>query len=110
MDLNIFGKAVSYEGRTFNTYFTKLTNMRTGEEKTFNVKFRQSASQPDLSDCPCIIRVSREKINLQEKPIKDKDGDIVFDENGEVKMSRNIWVSAWEMVGPFIDHALDDYE
>ena len=111
MQLNIFGKTVNYEGRSFTTYFTRLTNKTTGETKSFNVKFRQEASQPDIFDCPCIIEVPREKMNLQEKPIQDKDtGDYVTDEAGDVKISRNIWISKWEMVGPFVDHSLDDFE
>lgn len=109
--MNIFGKSVNYEGRNFASYFTRLTNKKTGEVQTFNVKFRQDADQPDLIDCPCVISVPREKMNLQEKPIKDKDtGEFVVDEDGDVKISRNIWISQWEMVGPFIDHSLDDFE
>lgn len=111
MNLTIFGKSVTYEGRTFASYFTKLTNKKTGEQKTFNVKFRQSCDQPDLFDCPCIIEVPREKMNQQEKAIIDKEtGFPLVDENGEVKISRTIWVTEWSMVGPFIDHSLDDYE
>ena len=111
MQMNIFGKTVSYEGRSFTSYFTKLTNKNTGEIKTFNVKFRQEANQPDIFDCPCTIEVPREKMNLQEKAIMDKESGLpLVDENGEVKISRNIWVSQWSMVGPFIDHSLDDYE
>ena len=111
MQMNIFGKQVSHEGRTFATYFTRLTNTKTGETKSFNVKFRQEASQPDIFDCPCIIEVPREKMNLQEKVIYDKETDLpVTDEDGNVKISNNIWISQWSMVGPYVDHALDDYE
>lgn len=111
MQMNIFGKLVSHEGRSFATYFTRLTNKNTGETRSFNVKFRQEAGQPDISDCPCIIEVPREKMNYQEKVIYDKEtGDPVVDEAGGVKISNNIWVSKWSMIGPFVDHSLDDYE
>lgn len=104
MKLNIFGKERSTnEGRKFMTYFTRLTNKSTGETKTFSVKFRQDCDAPSLSDCPCVIDVPREKINLSEKPVYDKEtGDVVF-------YTRDIWVSFWKMVGPFVDHSLDDW-
>lgn len=111
MQINVFGKAVSWNGKTFASYFTRLRNSKTGEEKTFNVKFRQECGQPDLKDCPCIIEVPREKINLQEKIIMDKETDTpIVDENGQVKISRNIWVSDYQYICPFVDHSLDDYE
>lgn len=111
MQINVFGKAVSWNGKTFASYFTRLRNSKTGEEKTFNVKFRQDCDQPELKNCPCIIEVPREKMNLQEKIIMDKESGLPFvDENGQVKISRNIWISAWDYIGPFIDHSLDDYE
>lgn len=108
MEMNIFGKSVSWQGKTFSTYFTKLVNNATGEIRTFNVKFRQECDQPDIHECPCIIEVPREKMNLQESPIIDRDTkEPVLDDEGNVKISRTIWVSGWEMKGPFIDHALD---
>ena len=111
MQMNVFGKQVNHEGRTFTTYFTKLTNKNTGESRSFNVKFRQEAGQPDIFDCPCTIEVPREKMNYQEKVIYDKEtGEPVSDEDGNVKISNNIWISKWSMIGPFVDHSLDDFE
>ena len=47
-------------------------------------------------------------MNLQESPIIDRETkEPVLDDEGNVRISRTIWVSAWEMKGPFIDHALD---
>lgn len=109
--MNIFGKEKIFEGKRFNTYFTKMTNTETGETKTFNVKFRQSCGEPDLDECPCVIDVPNEKRNLVEKPIIDKDTDeVVVGEDGIVKVSRTIWISGWEMVGPYVDHSLDSWE
>ena len=111
MKLNIFGKEMSYQGKRFNTYFTRLTNTATGETKSFNVKFRQSCGEPEMNECPCIIEVPREKLNLTEKVIYDKETEEpVYDEEGNLKHSRVIWISQWSMVGPFIDHSLDDWE
>jgi len=111
MKMNLFAKNVSWNGKTFPSYFTKLTNKTTNAEHTFNVKFRQTCEGPDSKDCPCIIEVPKGKGNVTEKPIIDKDTDMpLVDANGEVKISRTIWVSEWNMVGPFVDHSLDDYE
>lgn len=108
--MNIFGKEKIFEGRKFSTFFTRLTNAETGETKAFNVKFRQSCGEPDLDECPCIIDVPVEKRNLVERPIIDKDTDEpVMGDDGIVKMSRTIWISGWEMVGPYVDHSLDSW-
>lgn len=112
LELTIFGKSkTNREGRKFDVFFTRLTNKTTGESTSFNVKFRMNGPQLDLSECPCVIRVPRTKINRSEKPILDPEGEPVYDEeSGELKVSRTLWVTTWEMVGPYVDHSLDDYE
>lgn len=109
--MNIFGKERIADGRKFNTYFTRLVNSRTGETKTFNVKFRQSCGEPDMNLCPCIIDVPDEKRNLSEKVIFKKDSnEPLYNDDGSIKVSRTIWISEWFMVGPYVDHSLDDWE
>lgn len=111
ISMNIFGKAVSWNGKTFATYFTKLHNNKTDEDVAFNVKFRQECDQPPLADCPCTIEVPRAKMNLQERIIVDKDTEApAMNADGSVKISRNIWVSEWKYLAPFVDHSLDDFE
>lgn len=107
----IFGKERMAEGRKFDAYFTRLTNSKTGEIKVFNVKFRQCCGNPDISFCPCIIDVPDEKRNLSEKAMFKKDsGEPLYNGDGSIKVSRTIWISEWVMVGPYVDHSLDDWE
>lgn len=112
MEINIFGKkGINSEGRTFPIYFSTLTK-KDGSQDSVNVKFREACGSPDLKDCPCTIYVEREKANLVIKPIiVEDDGvkSVLTDDNGEVKMRRTLWISEWQMVGPYIDHSLDDY-
>lgn len=112
MKLNIFGKkGTSKDGRAFPIYLSTLTK-KDGSEIKVSVKFRQDAKQPELSECPCIIEVDKKNANLTVKEIKDPEtGEFLYDEtSGEVKTSKTLWVSAWKMVGPYVDHSLDDFE
>ena len=112
MKLNIFGKkGTSKDGRAFPIYLSTLTK-KDGSEIKVSVKFRQDAKQPELSECPCIIEVDKKNANLTVKDIKDPEtGEYLYDEaSGEVKTSKTLWVSAWKMVGPYVDHSLDDFE
>ena len=50
-------------------------------------------------------------MNLQERIIVDKDTEApAMNADGSVKISRNIWISEWKYLAPFVDHSLDDYE
>lgn len=112
MVINVFAKqATSRDGRQFTNYLGRLTNNKTGEVKTVKLKFRQSAGAPDPDACPCTIRFNKTDANLSEKPIVNPEtGDFLLDADGNVKISSLMWISAWEMVGPYEDHSLDDYE
>lgn len=112
MKLNIFCKqGKSKDGRAFPIYLSTLTK-KDGTEMKVSVKFRQDAKQPDQDDCPCVIEVDKKKANLSIKEIKDAEtGELLYDETtGEVKTSKTLWVAAWKMVGPYVDHSLDDFE
>ena len=112
MKLNIFGKkGTSKDGRAFPIYLSTLTK-KDGTEMKVSVKFRQDAKQPDLADCPCVIEVDKKNANLTIKEIKDAEtGELLYDETtGEVFRSMSLWVAAWKMVGPYVDHSLDDFE
>lgn len=110
MNINVFCRKVQgRDGRYFPVYFSTLTK-KNGEETKVSIKFRESCGSPDASDCPCIIGVEKVNANLVTKPIVLDDGTYLTDDNGEVKMSKTLWVSNWEMIGPFIDHSLDEYE
>lgn len=112
MKLNIFGKkGTSKDGRAFPIYLSTLTK-KDGTEIKVSVKFRQDAKQPELADCPCVIEVDKKNANLTIKEIKDAEtGELLYDETtGEVKTSKTLWVAAWKMVGPYVDHSLDDFE
>lgn len=111
MELNVFcKKGKSHDGRTFNIYLTTLKK-KTGEELKATIKFRESAGQPDAKDCPCVIKVEKVDANLTVRPIFDTETqEYLVDENGTLKESRTLWVTKWKMVGPYIDHSLDDFE
>ncbi len=110
MKINVFGKSIEYQGKKFPAYTGRLTN-KDGTELTVTVKFRQDCGGPDLKDCPCQIEFPRQNANLVIKDLKDSDGmPLVNEATGEVKKSKTLWIAAWKMVGPYIDHSLDDFE
>ena len=111
MKINIFGKSIEFQGKKFAAYTARLTNKNTGEEITVTVKFRQDCGGPDLKACPCIIEFPKQAANLAIKDLKDPDGmPLVNEATGEEKKSKTLWISDWKMVGPYIDHSLDDFE
>ena len=112
MEINIFGKLIVQQGKApFEAYSTRLHNKATDTDDYFKVKFRRNCEGPSIDDCPCVIEVPREKMNSQEKIIVDKETKMpLVDENGQVKISRTIWISDWTYLRPFVDHSLDDYE
>lgn len=112
MQINVFHKkGTSSDGRAFPIFLSTLTK-NNGEQTSVNVKFRDVCGAPDPKDCPCIIEVPREKANLVIKPIiVEEDGVkvVLTNDDGEPKMRNTLWVSDWSMVGPYIDHSLDEY-
>lgn len=112
MQLNIFHKkGLSSDGRPFPIYLSTITK-KDGTQTSVNVKFREVCGNPDPKDCPCVIEVDREKANLVTRPIiVEEDGVkvVLTNDDGEPKTRNTLWVSGWRMVGPYIDHSLDDY-
>lgn len=114
MQINIFyKKGTSKDGRTFPIYLSTLTK-KDGTQISVNVKFREDAGAPEPKDCPCIVDIDKNYANLVIKDIvvEDESGEkgYLIDENGEVKKRNTLWVASWTMVGPYIDHSLDDFE
>lgn len=110
MKMNIFGKSIEFEGKKFPGYTGRLTK-KTGEELTVTVKFRQECGGPELKACPCVIEFPKSAANLVIKTLKDSDGQPLYNEaSGEVKTSKTLWIADWKMVGPHVDHSLDDFE
>ena len=104
MELVIFAKVMtSKDARKYNRYLTKLTKTD-GTELTVNVKFREECGEP--KNCPANIIVDKSNCNYVEKLERYEDK-----ETGEVKEAcrRTLWVTAWEMGAPYVDHSMDDF-
>lgn len=110
MKINIFGKSIEYQGKKFPAYTGRLIK-KDGTELTVTVKFRQECGGPDLKDCPCQIEFPRQSANLVIKTLRDPEGQPLYnEETGELKTSKTLWIAQWRMVGPYIDHSLDEFE
>ena len=103
MQLTIFAKKrKTKDGRTFTAYVTKLTKTD-GTTVTAGVKFREDCGAPKSENCPCVIEINKREANLS-------TSTYVREDTGEIAKSHTLCVSAWEMVGPWVDTSLDDYE
>lgn len=103
MNLTVFAKSkTSKEGKSFNTYFAKLTK-KDGSEVSTELKFREECGVP--KSFPCNIIVDKQHANLVEK-------QVTFEKDGEEKeaLQRKLWISKWTDGEPFVDHSLDDFE
>ena len=104
MRINVFAKArTTRDGKPFTAYVGRLTNSTTGESVTVGIRFRQDCGAPRMDDCPCVVEVEKKHANLDTR-------EIINPETGDITISRTLWVNAWEMVGEYEDHSLDDYE
>lgn len=103
MNLAIFAKKrTTKEGKTFYSYLSTMTK-KDGSDLTVTVKFRDECGSPKPENCPVNIIVDKEHANLSSR-------DYVREDTGETVKSYILWVSAWEMGAPFVDHSLDDFE
>ena len=103
MNLAIFAKKrTTKEGKTFYSYLSTMTK-KDGSDLTVTVKFRDECGSPKPENCPVNIIVDKEHANLSSR-------DFVREDTGETVKSYTLWVSAWEMGAPFVDHSLDDFE
>lgn len=102
MEITIFAKKrTTRDGKTFYTYLSTLTSKSTGETFPVQVKFRESAGKlPDPHTCPCVIHVDKENANLSTKK---------YEVDGETQERKELWVSAFEDVGAWVDTSLDDF-
>lgn len=109
MKVNVFVRMVDWQGKRFPSYMGRLV-AKDGSELPVTIKFRQDATAPDPAVCPCQISFNKNDANLVIKTLKDSEGMPLTDDNGEVKTAKTLWISHWEMVGPYIDHSLDEFE
>ena len=102
MEITIFAKKrTTRDGKTFYTYLSTLTSKSTGETFPVQVKFRESAGKlPDPHTCPRVIHVDKENANLSTKK---------YEVDGETRERKELWVSAFEDVGAWVDTSLDDF-
>ena len=49
-------------------------------------------------------------MNLAHGPRRNKDGEYITNENGEVIDFTTLWISEWKEGSKYIDHSLDDYD
>ena len=103
IELTIFAKRrTNKEGKPFTGYLTTLTR-RDGTSQTVGVKFRIECGAPDAAQCPCIINVEKNALNMARR-------DFVNEKTGEAMTGYTLWISAWTMGRPYEDHSLDDFE
>lgn len=103
MEITIYAKKRnSADGKTFYSYLSTL-NRKDGTKQTVSVKFRDAAGNPKPELCPMNIKFDRCCANLAKK-------EFIREDTGETATSYTLWVSAWELGEPFVDHSLDDFE
>ena len=106
MQVAIFSrKAQTKEGRTFYTYFGKLTK-KDGTEVSANFKFRESCGAPEGARCPMNIVFDKSDANYSEKQETYTDTEGV-----EKEVTRKtVWISKWSEGEPYVDNSMDDFE
>ena len=109
MELTIFAKRKEANGTKYALYSTSLKR-KDGTEDRVSVKFREECGKPDYKKCPCNIIVEKKNMNLAHGPRRNKDGDYITDENGEVIDFTTLWISEWKEGSKYVDHSLDDYD
>lgn len=101
MRLEVFGKTrLNKDGKPFTTYLSRITNMKTGEIISVQIKFRTSVEVP--KDFPFVANIEKKNANL----IKENWEN----ENGETGVKHILWVSAVKSYEDYVDHTLDDFE
>lgn len=103
MEITIYAKKRnSADGKMFYSYLSTLTR-KDGTKQTVSVKFRDEAGNPKPEKCPMNVKFDKGNANMSTKEFTRED-------TGEVATSYTLWVSAWELGTPFVDHSLDDFE
>lgn len=104
MEITVFAKKrTATDGRTFNSYFGKLTK-KTGEVITAQIKFRDECGAP--SKCPCNIIVNHSDCNYSEK--QKTYTDATTQEQKETT-ERVLWVSGWSDGAEYVDTSMDEF-
>lgn len=101
MRLEVFGKQrTTKDGKPFTTYLSRITNMKTGEIISVQIKFRTGVEVP--KELPIIANIEKKNVNLVRENWED--------ENGETGVKHVLWISAVTSYEDYIDHTLDDFE
>lgn len=103
MRILIFAKKrTKHDGGIFYNFLATLTNKKTGEALTVQVKFRHECGTPDINKCPRYIEIDKTHGNLTEYTYTTDDG--------EVRTRYELWISQWKDGGEFVDDSLEDFE
>lgn len=101
MRLKVFGKQrTNKDGIQFTTYLSRITNMKTGEIISVQIKFRMGVELP--KELPIVANIEKKNANLVEEDWENEDG--------ETGVKHVLWVSEVTSYEDYIDHTLDDFE
>lgn len=101
MRLEVFGKQrTNKDGKPFTTYLSRITNMKTGEIISVQIKFRTGVEVP--KELPIVANIDKKNANLVKEDWEN--------EKGETGIKNVIWVSEVKSYEEYIDHTLDDFE
>ena len=103
MEITIFAKKrKNKEGRDFYSFLTTLTNKKTGEQETMQVRFREACGNPDPKDCPCNIKVEKGDCNIAVRTY-------IREDTGEICEAKVLWITKWIKGSAYVDTSMDDY-
>ena len=101
MRLEVFGKQrTNKDGKSFITYMSRITNMKTGETIPVQIKFIIGVEVP--KELPIVINIEKKNANLVKENWEN--------ETGEAGVKNVLWISAVKSYEKYIDHTLDDFE
>lgn len=106
MRINVFKKTkTTKKGKKFDIYLSKLTNKKTGEVMSVQVKFVGQA-QSDIENSnikyPVTLDFDKANANLSTEVI-ETDSDETFIRN-------NLWITKLNKIEQFVDDSLTDFE
>lgn len=106
MKINVFRKTkTTKKGKKFDIYLSKLTNKRTGEIMSVQVKYVGQA-QTDIENSnikyPLTLDFDKEKANLSFEEITT--------DSGETFIRNNLWITKLNKIEQYVDDSLTDFE
>lgn len=102
MQITIYAKKrTSKDGRSFYNFLTRLTNQKTMETITPQVRFNEGEA-PKPEDCPINIVVPKGSSSLSTRTFTDR--------NGGQGIGYTLFVKEWQAGDPYVDHSMDDFE